>query len=71
MKGFDIAGMAKYVDFFNFMSYDIHGTWDGNSEWTDSAVNAHTNLTGMFVTFGSSILLSRIMLLAGLDAVPL
>ncbi|KAF4251149.1 hypothetical protein CNMCM8057_006996 [Aspergillus fumigatus] len=45
LKGFDIAGMAKYVDFFNFMSYDIHGTWDGNSEWTDSAVNAHTNLT--------------------------
>ncbi|KAL5365893.1 bacteriodes thetaiotaomicron symbiotic chitinase [Aspergillus floccosus] len=45
LKGFDIVGMAGYVDFFNFMSYDIHGTWDGNSEWTDSVINPHTNLT--------------------------
>ena len=26
MQGFDVAGMEPYVDFFNFMSYDIHGT---------------------------------------------
>lgn len=38
--------MSKYLDFFNFMSYDIHGTWDGNSEWTSSVINPHTNLTG-------------------------
>ncbi|KAL5337119.1 hypothetical protein BJX70DRAFT_399926 [Aspergillus crustosus] len=45
LKGFDIAGMADYVDFFNFMSYDIHGTWDGNSDWTTPVINPHTNLT--------------------------
>lgn len=38
--------MAKYVEYFNFMSYDIHGTWDGHSKWTSSVVNPHTNLTG-------------------------
>ena len=25
MQGFDITGMEPYVDWFNFMSYDIHG----------------------------------------------
>ncbi|KAL4877577.1 hypothetical protein BJY04DRAFT_230539 [Aspergillus karnatakaensis] len=45
LKGFDLAGMQEYVDFFNFMSYDIHGAWDGNSEWTSSVINPHTNLT--------------------------
>ncbi|KAL3428704.1 bacteriodes thetaiotaomicron symbiotic chitinase [Aspergillus tetrazonus] len=45
LKGFDVAGMAEYVDFLNVMTYDIHGTWDGNSDWTSSVVNPHTNLT--------------------------
>lgn len=31
MKGFDIVHLEPYVDWFNFMSYDIHGTWDGNN----------------------------------------
>lgn len=25
MQGFDVVGMEQYVDWFNFMSYDIHG----------------------------------------------
>ncbi|KAL2814057.1 glycoside hydrolase superfamily [Aspergillus cavernicola] len=38
--------MADYVDWFNFMAYDIHGTWDGTvSNWTFSDMNPHTNLT--------------------------
>ncbi|KAL4938539.1 hypothetical protein BDV06DRAFT_215028 [Aspergillus oleicola] len=45
LKGFDVKGLSKYVDYFNFMSYDIHGTWDGNSEYTSSVINPHTNLT--------------------------
>ncbi|KAH8427245.1 uncharacterized protein LDX57_004958 [Aspergillus melleus] len=45
LKGFDLVGIAKYVESFNFMAYDIHGTWDGTSEWTSSVVNPHTNLT--------------------------
>jgi len=31
---------------YNFMSYDIHGTWDGNSPYTQAIVQPHTNLTG-------------------------
>ena len=46
LKGFNVTGMEPYVDYFNFMSYDIHGTWDGKSKWTSSDVNSHTNLTG-------------------------
>lgn len=38
--------MVKYVDWFNVMSYDIHGTWDGHSEWTKEVINPHTSLTG-------------------------
>ncbi|GLA39981.1 hypothetical protein AnigIFM63309_007585 [Aspergillus niger] len=45
LKGFNVTGMEPYVDYFNFMSYDIHGTWDGKSKWTSSDVNSHTNLT--------------------------
>ncbi|KAJ6084467.1 hypothetical protein N7486_011267 [Penicillium sp. IBT 16267x] len=45
LKGFDVEGMSQYVDWFNFMSYDIHGTWDGDSEFTSPDINPHTNLT--------------------------
>lgn len=31
LKGFDIVNLEKHVDWFNFMSYDIHGTWDGQN----------------------------------------
>ena len=26
--GFDVVNMATWIDFFNIMSYDIHGAWD-------------------------------------------
>ncbi|KAH6896525.1 glycoside hydrolase superfamily [Thelonectria olida] len=45
LQGFDIVNMEQYVDWFNIMSYDIHGTWDGKNEYTSSVVQAHTNLT--------------------------
>ena len=31
MQGFDIKNLEPYVDWFNMMTYDIHGTWDGDS----------------------------------------
>lgn len=31
LKGFDIKSLEPHVDWFNIMSYDIHGTWDGNN----------------------------------------
>ncbi|EDP48562.1 class V chitinase, putative [Aspergillus fumigatus A1163] len=45
LKGFDVVNLEPYVDWFNFMSYDIHGTWDGNNAYTKQVVNPHTNLT--------------------------
>lgn len=31
LQGFDIVNLEKHVDWFNIMSYDIHGTWDGQN----------------------------------------
>ncbi|KAM5486856.1 putative chitinase [Microsporum canis] len=45
LQHFDIAKMAKSVDWFNMMSYDLHGLWDQNNKWIGSIVNGHTNLT--------------------------
>ncbi|KAI2734245.1 CAZyme family GH18 [Penicillium roqueforti] len=45
LQGFDVSGMEPYVDWFHFMSYDIHGTWDGNNPYTEAVVQPHTNLT--------------------------
>lgn len=33
------------MDFFNFMSYDIHGVWDSSSKFAGPYVRPHTNLT--------------------------
>ncbi|KAH6871830.1 hypothetical protein B0T10DRAFT_590612 [Thelonectria olida] len=45
LKHFDIKKLEKSVDFFNIMSYDLHGAWDQKVEWTEPYLNAHTNLT--------------------------
>jgi GH18 family chitinase len=37
--------MVKHVEFFNIMSYDLHGTWDKGNEWVGEFLNAYTNLT--------------------------
>ncbi|PYI05155.1 glycoside hydrolase [Aspergillus sclerotiicarbonarius CBS 121057] len=44
LQHFDLASIEPSVDWFNFMSYDLHGTWHIGDEW-NGAVNAHTNLT--------------------------
>ncbi|KAM5499911.1 putative chitinase [Microsporum canis] len=54
LRGFDLKNMAKYVDWFNVMSYDIHGTWDGHSAWTKEVINPHTNLTE--ISYGLDLL---------------
>ena len=43
--------MEQYVDWFNVMTYDIHGTWDGDNPNTAAVVNPHTNLTGICFHF--------------------
>ncbi|RGP81325.1 glycoside hydrolase family 18 [Fusarium longipes] len=45
LKGFDIVNMEKYLDWFNIMTYDIHGIWDQDIEALGPHALAHTNLT--------------------------
>lgn len=45
MQHFDIVNLEKSVDFFNIMTYDLHGAWDRGNKWVGPYLNAHTNLT--------------------------
>lgn len=45
LQYFDIVNMEPYLDWFNVMTYDIHGTWDGTNPYTQAVVQAYTNLT--------------------------
>jgi chitinase len=45
MRNFDIVNLSKHVDWFNLMSYDLHGTWDSTDAFIGAIINAHTNLT--------------------------
>ncbi|GME48568.1 hypothetical protein CNMCM5793_006895 [Neofusicoccum parvum] len=45
LQHFDIKKLVNSVDFFNMMTYDMHGTWDKGNKWTGAFLNAHTNLT--------------------------
>ncbi|KAH8696452.1 hypothetical protein BGW36DRAFT_381047 [Talaromyces proteolyticus] len=45
LQHFDLVSIEPSVDWFNYMSYDLHGTWDIGSQWTGAYLNAHTNLT--------------------------
>ncbi|KAH1586896.1 hypothetical protein KXX34_006961 [Aspergillus fumigatus] len=66
LKGFDVVNLEPYVDWFNFMSYDIHGTWDGNNAYTKQVVNPHTNLTeisqGLDLLWRNNIPLKKVVL---------
>lgn len=37
--------MYPIVDWFNVMTYDLHGTWDANDSFIGAYAYAHTNLT--------------------------
>ncbi|EEU35524.1 uncharacterized protein NECHADRAFT_106591 [Fusarium vanettenii 77-13-4] len=45
LQHFDIKNLQRSIDWFNIMSYDIHGSWDIDNEHTGPWVNSHTNLT--------------------------
>ncbi|KAL1961763.1 hypothetical protein VTN77DRAFT_1089 [Rasamsonia byssochlamydoides] len=45
LQNFDIVNIAKVVDWFNMMTYDLHGTWDSSDQFIGPYVYAHTNLT--------------------------
>lgn len=39
------TGLEDSLDWFNFMSYDIHGVWDSTNKFTGPFILPHTNLT--------------------------
>lgn len=43
LSGYDPSGMAPYVDFFNFMAYDIHGPWEAETE-VGAYIRPHTSI---------------------------
>ncbi|KAM5470007.1 hypothetical protein MferCBS49748_002771, partial [Microsporum ferrugineum] len=45
LQHFDLKNLSPHIDYFNVMSYDLHGTWDKGNKWTGNILNAHTNLT--------------------------
>lgn len=50
MRNFDIVQLEPLVDWFNVMTYDLHGTWDSTDKYIGAVVNAHTNLTEISLT---------------------
>jgi GH18 family chitinase len=45
LQHFDVLDIEPSVDWFNFMSYDIHGVWDSSNKFTGPYISPHTNLT--------------------------
>lgn len=45
LQHFDLAGIQPYVDWFNLMSYDLHGVWDAASKFVGPYIAPHTNIT--------------------------
>lgn len=45
LQNFDIVKLEPWVDWFNVMSYDLHGLWDKGNKWLGPFLNSHTNLT--------------------------
>jgi GH18 family chitinase len=45
LRWFDLKGMERNLDWFNFMSYDIHGVWDSTDKFSGPYIRPHTNLT--------------------------
>ncbi|KAK8082816.1 glycoside hydrolase family 18 protein [Apiospora saccharicola] len=45
LQHFDVAAMQPSVDWFNFMTYDLHGVWDAQSKALGPHIAPHTNIT--------------------------
>ena len=43
LRGFNLETMERSVDYFNIMSYDIHGMWDMKNNYTGPYLRGHTN----------------------------
>ncbi|KAI0124098.1 family 18 glycosyl hydrolase [Xylariales sp. AK1849] len=45
LQHFDLAAIQPNVDWFNFMTYDLHGVWDAQSTALGPHIAPHTNIT--------------------------
>lgn len=45
LQHFDLVALEDTVDWFNLMTYDMHGAWDIDNKFTGPWANSHTNLT--------------------------
>ncbi|KAM5362792.1 hypothetical protein ACJZ2D_012324 [Fusarium nematophilum] len=45
LQHFDLQGLSKYVNWFNVLSFDLHGAFNSPDTWINNQLNAHTNLT--------------------------
>ncbi|KAK3897848.1 glycoside hydrolase superfamily [Staphylotrichum tortipilum] len=45
LRGFNLNNLEPHLDWFNVMTYDIHGTWDSTVKSIGPYAFAHTNLT--------------------------
>ncbi|KAK7958032.1 glycoside hydrolase family 18 protein [Apiospora saccharicola] len=50
LRHFDVVEINKVIDWFNVMTYDLHGTWDSTIDSLGPKVMAHTNLTEIDLT---------------------
>ncbi|KAK0116487.1 hypothetical protein ONS95_013501 [Cadophora gregata] len=50
IQHFDVATLSQYIDFFNFMSYDLHGPWEVNT------IGAILRAPGSVVDIGNTLL---------------
>ena len=66
LQHFDVLNMEPSVDWFNFMSYDIHGVWDSRNKFTGPYIRPHTNLTeisdGLSLLWRAGVSPSKVML---------
>ena len=44
LRGSDPKGMEPYVDWFSFMTYDLHGSWDANTPTLGNIIRPQTDI---------------------------
>ncbi|KAJ4165704.1 hypothetical protein LMH87_007325 [Akanthomyces muscarius] len=66
LRGFDIAHLEPHIDWFNVMTYDIHGVWDSTVHSIGPYAYAHTNLseieTGLNLLWRNNINPERVVM---------
>lgn len=48
LRGFDAVSMQPYVDWFGFMAYDLHGSWDSDVLALGSLVRGQTDIQEIY-----------------------